>query len=175
MQAYLAYVYGATVAFLMAWIYIMAAKPSALAINSIVVAESIGYLSPHPLPDWLLKLIAALAVFFIVLINSINTRVTLRLSESFTGLKLFTVCLVVLGGLGTVIEYLVHPNNQSEVNPDWHSKNWFAARPSGPEGNTIDWTTMGTWERVGHYSAAIYGSLWAFDGWDNVSSYLPTL
>ncbi|KAF2637185.1 hypothetical protein P280DRAFT_472360 [Massarina eburnea CBS 473.64] len=28
---------------------------------------------------------------------------------------------------------------------------------------------MGAWESLGHYSAAIYGGLWAFDGWDNAN------
>lgn len=173
MQAYLAYVFGDTMAFLMAWIYIMAAKPSALAINSIVVAESIGLLSPDPLPAWLLKLIAALAVLAMVLINSINTKITLRLSESFTGLKLCTVFLIVVGGLHTIYIWLfITP---IDLVPEWQGKNWFSARPSYSEGKLIDWTTIGAWERLGHYSAAIYGGLWAFDGWDNVCFYLSTL
>ncbi|KAL5405624.1 hypothetical protein PMIN03_008346 [Paraphaeosphaeria minitans] len=40
MQAYLAYVYGDTMAFLMAWVYIMAAKPAAMAIQSISPNQS---------------------------------------------------------------------------------------------------------------------------------------
>ncbi|KAL1600676.1 hypothetical protein SLS60_007064 [Paraconiothyrium brasiliense] len=166
MQAYLAYVYGDTMAFLMAWIYILAAKPSAMAIQSIVIAESIGSISSNPTAAWLLKLIAAFAFLAMVLLNSINTKVTLRLSESFTGIKLLTVSLVVIGGF---VAAMVNPNSSLSGSKDWYSKNWFAARPTTSEGHIIDWPTMGTWERYGHYSAAIYGGLWAYDGWDNVS------
>lgn len=170
MQAYLAYVYGDTMAFLMAWIYIMAAKPSAMAIQSIVIAESIGSICSSLTDPWVLKLVAASVFLAMVLVNSINTKVTLRLSESFTGLKLFTVLLVVIGGFVAVIAHLVNPNSSLSGGEDWYKKNWFATRPTQSDGRTIDWTSMATWERYGRYSAAIYGSLWAYDGWDNVSN-----
>ena len=170
MQAYLAYVYGDTVAFLMAWIYIMAAKPSAMAIQSIVIAESMGSISSAALAPWFLKLIAALTFLSMVLVNSINTKITLRLSESFTGIKLLTVFLVVVGGLAAVIAHLVDPGSSLSGGKDWYSKNWFATRSTVSDGHMIDWTSLSTWERYGHYSAAIYGGLWAYDGWDNVSS-----
>lgn len=169
MQAYLAYVYGDTMAFLMAWIYIMAAKPAAMAIQSIVIAESIGSISSSPTAAWVLKLVASLAFVAMVLVNSINTKVTLRLSESFTGIKLMTVSLVVIGGLVAVIAHLVNPHSSLSGGEDWHSKNWFTTRATFYDGHTIDWASMSTWERYGHYSAAIYGGLWAYDGWDNVS------
>ncbi|OAG06374.1 amino acid transporter [Paraphaeosphaeria sporulosa] len=169
MQAYLAYVYGDTMAFLMAWIYIMAAKPAAMAIQSIVIAESIGSISSSPTAAWVLKLVAALTFVAMVLVNSINTRVTIRLSESFTGIKLMTVFLVVIAGLVAVIAHLVNPKSSLSGGEDWHSKNWFSTRPTFYEGHTIDWTSMSTWDRYGHYSAAIYGGLWAFDGWDNAN------
>ncbi|KAJ4304781.1 hypothetical protein N0V90_000309 [Kalmusia sp. IMI 367209] len=169
MQAYLAYVYGDTMAFLMAWIYIMAAKPSAMAIQSIVIAESIGSISSGTPAAWFLKLLAALAFLAMVFINSINTEVTLRLSESFTGIKLLTVSLVVVGGFVAVIAHLVNPYSPLSGGEDWYSKDWFATRSTVSEGHTIDWTSMSTWERYGHYSAAIYGGLWAYDGWDNAN------
>lgn len=169
MQAYLAYVYGDTMAFLMAFVYIMAAKPSGMAIQSIVIAESISSISSEPLASWLLKLIAALTFLSMVLINSINTKITLRLSESFTGLKLLTVSLIVVGGFVAVIAHLINPKSSLSGGEDWYSKDWFATRSTVSDGRIIDWTSMGTWERYGHYSAAIYGGLWAYDGWDNVS------
>ncbi|KAF2680357.1 amino acid transporter [Lentithecium fluviatile CBS 122367] len=170
MQEYLRYVYGDTMAFMMAWIYIMAAKPSAMAIQSIVIAESIGSItSSAGLAAWLLKLIAVTTFISMVLLNSINTKITLRLSESFTGIKIFTVALIVLGGLVAVIAHLVNPNSPLSGADDWHTKDWFATRNSFSEGHTIDWTSISAWERYGHYSAAIYGGLWAYDGWDNAN------
>lgn len=170
MQEYLRHVYGDTAAFLMAWIYIMAVKPSSMAIQSIVIAESIGSVSSsEPLAGWLLKLIAAVAFVSMVLLNSINTKFTLRLSESFTVFKISTVGLIVLGGLVAVIAHLVNPHSSLSGSSDWYSKNWFDTRPTISEGQTINWDSISTWERYGHYCAAIYGGLWAYDGWDNVS------
>ncbi|KAF9741862.1 amino acid transporter [Paraphaeosphaeria minitans] len=144
MQAYLAYVYEH-------------------------IAESVGPISSRPTAAWVLKLVAALIFVAIVLVNSINTNVTIRLSESSTGIKLMTVFLVVVAGLVAVIAHLVNPNSSLSGGEDWHSRNWFTTRPTFYEGHTIDWSSMNTWDRYGHYSAAIYGGLWTFYGWDNAN------
>jgi L-type amino acid transporter 9 len=173
MQEYLRHVYGDTAAFLMAWIYIVAVKPSSMAIQSIVIAESMSSIgiidSQGAHSAVLLKVIAAVSFVLMVLLNSINTRFTLRLSESFTIFKIGTVGLVVLGGIIAVIAHLVNPHSSLSGSGDWYSKNWFDTRPTISDGHTVDWTTMGAWDRYGHYCAAIYGGLWAYDGWDNVS------
>jgi L-type amino acid transporter 9 len=175
MQEYLRHVYGDTAAFLMAWIYIVAVKPSSMAIQSIVIAESFGSVGlfdaqgPHGAA--LLKVFAVASFVLMVVLNSINTRFTLRLSESFTVFKIGTVSFIVLGGLTAVIAHLVNPNSSLSGSRDWYSKNWFDSRPTISDGNTIDWTTMGAWDRYGHYCAAIYGGLWAYDGWDNVRAF----
>ncbi|KAF2798092.1 amino acid transporter [Melanomma pulvis-pyrius CBS 109.77] len=170
MQEYLRHVYGDTMAFLMAWIYIMAVKPSSMAIQSIVIAESIGSVtSADPLAAWKLKAIAILAFVAMVLLNSINTKITIKLSESFTVVKIMTVVLIVIGGLIAVIAHLIDPNSSLSGSRDWFTKDWFASRPSVSEGRTVDWTSISEWERFGHYSAAIYAGLWAYDGWDNAN------
>lgn len=170
MQEYLRHVYGDTAAFLMAWVYIMAVKPSSMAIQSIVIAESVGSVSSsEPLAGWLLKSIAAAAFVAMVLLNSINTKFTLRLSESFTVFKISTVSLIVLGGLIAVIAHLVNPHSSLSGSSDWYSKSWFETRPTVSGGQIVDWDSISAWERYGHYCAAIYGGLWAYDGWDNVS------
>jgi solute carrier family 7 (L-type amino acid transporter), member 9/15 len=87
MQEYIRHVFGDTMAFLMAWIYIMAVKPSAMAIQSIIMAESVAYISSVTLSAWTIKLIAVVAFVCMVVANSINTKTTLRLNESFTALR----------------------------------------------------------------------------------------
>lgn len=174
MQEYLRHVYGDTAAFLMAWVYILGVKPSSMAIQSIVIAESVASVTSATgeLPNaGLLKLVAALAFVSMVLLNSINTRFTMRLSESFTVFKLSTVSLIVLGGLIAVIAHLTDPASPLSGSSDWYSKNWFQSRPTVSDGKTNDWISMGAWDRYGHYCAAIYGGLWAYDGWDNVGSF----
>jgi L-type amino acid transporter 9 len=173
MQEYLRHVYGDTAAFLMAWIYIVAAKPASMAIQSIVIAESIGSVLSigihEPGSAAVLKIIAVTSFILMVLLNSINTRFTLRLSESFTIFKMGTVGLIVLGGFIAVMAHLVNPHSSLSGSSDWYSKNWFTTRSTTSDGRTIDWTATGIWDRYGHYCAAIYGGLWAYDGWDNVS------
>jgi L-type amino acid transporter 9 len=173
MQEYLRHVYGDTAAFLMAWVYILGVKPSSMAIQSIVIAESVGSIatSSDNLPHaGILKLIAAIVFVAMVLLNSINTKFTMRLSESFTVFKLSTVSLIVLGGLIAVIAHWVNPESHLSGSSDWYSKSWFQPRPTTSDGQVLDWPSMSAWDRYGHYCAAIYGGLWAYDGWDNVSS-----
>lgn len=169
MQEYLRHVYGDTAAFLMAWVYIAAVKPSAMAIQSIVIAGSVGSISSKAPDEFTTKVIAGLALVTMVLLNSINTKFTMRLSESFTIFKLSTVALLVLGGLSAVVAHF-SGRDISSLPSDWYSKNWFHGRSTQNEGRTVDWKTMGSWDLLGHYCAAIYGGLWAYDGWDNVSS-----
>jgi amino acid transporter len=168
-QEYLRYVYGDSVAFLMSWIYIVVVKPCSMAIQSIVIAESIGAVSfAPPVPTWILKSIAVSAFVVLVFLNSINTKMTMTLSQSFTVFKITTVALIVIGGLIAVISFCVDPNSSFSGADDWHTKSWFHTRPTFSQGRTVDWNSMGTWERYGHYSAAIYAGLWAYDGWDSV-------
>lgn len=171
MQEYLRHVFGDTVAFQMAWVYIMAVKPSSMAIQSIVIAESIGSITSIN-GSGALKLIAVIAFVSMVLLNSINTKFTLRLSESFTIFKLSTVAMIVIGGLVAVFAHLINPNTTLSGSSDWYTKSWFETRPTISDGHTVDWISMGAWDRYGHYCAAIYGGLWAYDGWDNVSTKL---
>ncbi|KAL6709241.1 hypothetical protein ACN47E_001648 [Coniothyrium glycines] len=169
MQEYLRHVFGDTAAFLMAWIYIMAVKPSSMAIQSIVIAESIGSVVGNDVGAHTLKIVAALAFVSMVLLNSINTKFTLRLSESFAVFKLTTVTLIVLGGSIAVFAHMINPRSSLSGSSDWYSQNWFKPRPTIADGKIIDWTSLSTWDRYGHYCAAIYGGLWAYDGWDNAN------
>ncbi|KAF2463265.1 amino acid transporter [Lindgomyces ingoldianus] len=169
-QEYLRRVYGDTMAFLMAWVYIMAVKPSSMAIQSIVIAESIGSVSSATaLTGWKLKAIATSAFVSMVIVNSINTKTTMKLNESFTIVKITTVVLVVVTGLTAVIAHLINPASPISGSKDWFTKDWFSPRHSIAEGRPIDWTSIGAWERYGHYSTAIYAGLWAYDGWDNAN------
>ncbi|KAF2200730.1 amino acid transporter [Delitschia confertaspora ATCC 74209] len=171
MQEYLRYIYGDTMAFLMSWIYIMAVKPSSMAIQSIVIAESIASVlgGPTPAAEWVLKLMAITALFSMVLINSINTKTTMRLNESFAVIKMATVALVVAGGLTAFLAHLINSKTSLSGSKDWFTRNWFQSRPTVSEGHTIDWSKLGAWDMLGHYSAALYAGLWAYDGWDNAN------
>ena len=99
----------------------------------------------------------------------------MRLNESFTIFKLATVTMIAFGGICVLIAHIFDPNSSLSGATDWYSKNWFHSRPSVSGGFPIEWTNIGWWELLGHYSTALYAGLWAYDGWDNVSLFYITL
>jgi hypothetical protein len=53
---------------------------------------------------------------------------------------------------------------------DWLTRSWFRYRDTvNPDGGMIHWGELSDWNILGHYSAALYGALWAYSGWDKVS------
>ncbi|KAF2745253.1 amino acid transporter [Sporormia fimetaria CBS 119925] len=169
MQEYLRLIFGDTAAFLMAWIWIMAVKPSSMAIQSIVIAESISSMGATALSPGTMKLVAVLACVLLFLLNSINTKTTLRLSEAFTVVKISAVVLVALCGTVAVCAHFIDPESRLSPSDDWYTRRWFQPRASVSEGRRTEWGDISSWDRWGHYAAAVYASVWAYDGWDNAN------
>jgi L-type amino acid transporter 9 len=166
MQEYLRYIYGDTTAFSMAWIWVLVVKPTAMAILSILLVESLslGILGTTTQATEInQKLFACFAFLIVALINCITTKPSSKIGEVFVALKFGTVGLIIFGGLSA---FLIHIFNakSSLVNSDWYMKSWFHARPG-----TIDWPTVSWWTLLGHFSAAVHAAFWAYGGWDNVS------
>ena len=102
--------------------------------------------------------------------NSISTKTSTMLSSFFVAVKFLTIFLLTVAGLVVVIKYSLTGNDIGGI--DWRREHWFAARrdatrPDGAPGR-FDWTKVSTWESLGFYSAALYGALWAYSGWDKV-------
>lgn len=146
----------------------MAIMPSTLAILSIVFVESI--FSSAGVTDQAAsishKLLSVLIMVTMNLANSISTRASTRLNKFFVTTKFVSIFLVVLAGLLVLVIQL--SRRDSKVGGgDWISKNWFDARDSvTPDGTVTHWPAVSTWELLGHLSAALYGALWAYSGWD---------
>jgi L-type amino acid transporter 9 len=176
MQEYLRYMYGDAAAAVMAWTWIVAAKPSSMAILSITLVESMGsVISPERSLEHSLiaKLIAIFTLVVILLLNCISPRTTTKITRIFAFLKLLAVGLVLLAGVVVVTLHILEPRTaHPSLSKDWYMKSWFAARPTRSEGKDIDWPSMNVWASLGHFSTAIYAGLWAFSGWDNVSLFL---
>jgi len=170
-QDYLRYVYGDSVSSLLAWIYVMAALPSSVALQGIVLGESFGAAVGYPhssvFTAMQLRLIAIVAIFLIYLLNLRSTTASGKANEVFTVCKLVTVGGVVVFGVGVALSQLF---GSRECVDDWCSKNWFAARDIDDGTSRIDWQSIPPLQMVGHYSAAVYAGLWAYSGWDSVSS-----
>jgi L-type amino acid transporter 9 len=144
--------------------------PATLAILSIVFIESI--FSAAGVTDQAgrieHKLLSILILIVINLANSISTKASTRLNNFFVGTKFVTIAAIVLAGIVVVILQVSNPNG-NVGGRDWFIKSWFGFRNTvSPDGSEIDWSDVSEWEMLGHYSAALYGALWAYSGWDKV-------
>ena len=100
--------------------------------------------------------------------NSISTKASTRLNGFFVVMKFVSIAGVVVAGLIVVVLQVADPDRKIGGG-DWFTKSWFGARPTAaPDGTRVDWSHVSDWELLGHFSAALYGSLWGYSGWDKV-------
>ncbi|GLA33834.1 Y+L amino acid transporter [Aspergillus niger] len=141
-QPYLQHIYGEVFGFLAAWTWVIAVVPASLAILNIVFVESIYS----------------------------ATGFSTQLNRFFVTTKFAAILVTVVAGLGVVVYHLAGWDRASPSAPqDWLARDWFGARNTlGLDGREIEWQNLHGWETLGHYSAALYGALWAYSGWDKV-------
>jgi solute carrier family 7 (L-type amino acid transporter), member 9/15 len=162
MQEYLKYIYGDVLASLASWIWIMAVKPSSMAILSIVFAQywiNSIFAGSIPANGWQNKLLAICGLAVVVLFNAISLNVTTRLTRLFLWLKLTTISLLLCCALLHLL-FGLHLGSPAPSR-DWLSREWF-------NNDNLSWRS-GTWHSIGEYTIAIYAGLWAFAGWDNAN------
>lgn len=162
--------FGDIFGFLAAWTWIVAVMPATLAILSIVFVESIY--SAAGVNDQAgsieHKLLSILIMVLISVANCISTTASTRLNNFFVAAKFASIAGIVVAGIAVVIIQVSDPTRDIGGR-DWFKKPWFAYRTTvTPDGKKIDWSELGEWDVLGHYSAALYGALWAYSGWDKV-------
>lgn len=167
-QPYLKYIYGDIWGHLAAWTWVLAIMPASIAILSIVFVESI--FSAAGVTDQAAslshKLLSVLIMIIMNLANSISTTASTRLNNFFVTTKFISILAVVLAGVGVLVLQLIHPDGHIGGG-DWQEKNWFSYRDTvTPGGGIIHWGDVSTWQLMGHFSAALYGALWAYSGWE---------
>ncbi|KAL4912903.1 amino acid/polyamine transporter I [Aspergillus aurantiobrunneus] len=167
-QPYLQYIFGDVFGFLAAWTWIVAVIPASLAIMSIVFVESVysAIGENNRTQGTLHKVLSILVLIIFSMANGISTKATNRLNRFFVSAKFTAIVATVVAGIAVVLYHLAgHGTNKQSQ--DWWTKSWFGNRTSvGPDGSEIDWSKLHGWEMLGHYSAALYGALWAYSGWD---------
>jgi len=172
-QPYLKYMFGDVFGFLAAWTWIVAVMPATLAILSIVFIESIysaaGVVGQES--NIVHKLLSVGILVLISLANSISTKASTRLNNFFVGTKFVTIAAVVLVAFSAVAIHIFVGGDEQKREPlDWYRKPWFGYRDSvDPDGSVTHWEELSSWETLGHLSAALYGALWAYSGWDKAS------
>ncbi|RAK89727.1 amino acid transporter [Aspergillus costaricaensis CBS 115574] len=177
-QQYLQYIYDEAFGFLAAWTWVVAVVPASLAILSIVFVESIySATGVTDQPDRMAhKLLSSLVLLIISMANSVSTQFSTRLNTFFLTTKFAAIALTVVAGLGVVLYHLAGWDRDNSGEPqDWLTRAWFGARNTvGLDGREIEWQKLHGWESLGHYSAALYGALWAYSGWDKLPLAINT-
>ncbi|KAK2047195.1 amino acid transporter [Colletotrichum somersetense] len=169
-QPFLQHIYGDVFGFLAAWTWIVAVMPATLAILSIVFVESI-YSAGGVTDQASAASHKALSVLVLVVMNGANcisTKASTRLNNLFVVTKFAAILVVVLAGVVVVILQL-SDRDRDVGGRDWFDKPWFGNRKTevpGGAGGEVDWDKVGAWDMLGYYSAALYGALWAYSGWD---------
>jgi len=144
--------------------------PATLAILSIVFIETIFSAMGNTNSAGKIehKLLSVLVLVLINGANSISTKASTRLNNFFVVTKFISIFAVVLAGIVVVIIGASDPD-RDVGGKDWRTKPWFGFRETvNPDGSRIDWSKLTQWDLLGHYSAALYGALWAYSGWDKV-------
>ncbi len=145
--------------------------PATLAILSIVFIETIFSVAGVTDQAGSIehKLLSVLVLVIINAANSISTKASTRLNNFFVVTKFVSIFGVVLAGIVVVI-IGVSSHNKHIGGRDWLTKPWFGFRKTvEPDGSKTDWSKLSEWEILGHFSAALYGALWAYSGWDKVN------
>lgn len=152
-QVYLAKTFGELAGFLFTWVAVLVLKPGSAAIISIIMGEYlvrafIGAEAEHINP-WINKGVALVGLAIVTFLNCVSTRVGTRVNDMLMFLKFVALLSVTIIGIVVAVTGLSY---KGKANDEWRS-GWFDNTSSD----------LSAW------AVALYGGLWAYDGWDNVS------
>ncbi|XP_076111590.1 b(0,+)-type amino acid transporter 1-like [Mytilus galloprovincialis] len=141
--AYIDAAMGRLMAFMFAWTKIIVLTPSSVAVISLTFASYCVTFFPYcGEPQVPLKVIAALAIVTLTIINCYDTRAGASVQVFFTAAKLIALAIIIVGGLVRL------------------GQGHTATMKSGFDG------TIGTASGV---ALAFYDALWAYDGWNTLN------
>ncbi|KAH0542403.1 hypothetical protein FGG08_003158 [Glutinoglossum americanum] len=156
-QIYLAKIFGELAGFLYTWCAVFVLKPGGAAIISIIFGEYIvnafasSKFEKEDLPGaFLSKAVALTGLCLVTLLNCLSTKLGTRMGDIFMFFKFVALLGVAITGIVVAVTGFTW---KGDANHEWKEKGWF-------EGTNKD---------VSSWAVAMYGGLWAFDGWDNVN------
>lgn len=156
-QVYLAKTFGELSGFLFTWVAMLVLKPGSAAIIAIIMSEYLvrAFIGPdaETLSPWVNKAVALVGLMLVTFLNSISTRVGMRVNDLLMFMKFVALLGVTVTG---VVVAITGKTLKGEASVHLKGHEWFANTSSD----------MSAW------ALALYAGLWAYDGWDNVSSRL---
>ena len=154
-QAYLSKIMGELAGFLFTWVAVLVLKPGSAAIISIIMGEylvrAVVGADAETVNPWVTKGTGLVGLLLVTIINCISTRFATRVNDALMFLKFIALLGVTVLGIVVAATGLSY---SGEAALDWKTHEWF-------EGTSND---------LSHWAVALYAGLWAYDGWDNVSS-----
>ena len=152
-QAYLSKIFGELAGFIFTWCAVFVLKPGASAIVCIIfgqyVVRAIIGAEAENVSEWINKGVALGGLAMVTLLNSVSTKLGMRIGDIFMFLKFIALLgITVIGIIVAVTGFSWHGTPST----DWKTKGWFEGTSSDPSS----------------WAVALYAGLWAFDGWDNV-------
>lgn len=144
-QAYLNQIYGPVPSFMFSWTALTILKPGSAAIIAIIFAEYFtrGIGGTFLMNEWIQKIMALLGLVVMALVNMYSTKLGAHAATLFLVVKVGLLVTVAVMGLVSM-----HKFDDSALH-----HNLFA-------GSSTD---------SGQYAIALYGGLWAYDGWENAN------
>ncbi|XP_069113110.1 b(0,+)-type amino acid transporter 1-like [Argopecten irradians] len=140
---YIKQAYGNIPAFLYAWTSVIVIRTSSMAIICLTFGEYVATFFPYcGSPELPTKLVAALAILTLAIINCIDTRLATQVQVFFTIAKLVALLIISVGGVVRMAQ-----GNIKELQ-------------RGFEGTTNSPSTI---------ALAFYDALWSYDGWNNLN------
>ena len=152
-QIYLSKIFGELAGFLFSWCAVFVLKPGSAAIVAIIFGEygvrvAIGA-DAENVSAWINKGVALLGLALVTLLNCLSTKLGTRLGDMFMFLKFVALFGITITGIVVAATGFTWKGTPNE---DWKTHGWFENTSSS----------------ASSWAVALYGGLWAYDGWDNV-------
>lgn len=154
-QVYLSKIFGEIAGFLFAWVAVLVLKPGSAAIIAIIMGEYLVRAVVGPdaetISPWVAKGVAVAGLLLVTFLNCVSTRLGTRINDMLMFLKFVALLGVTIIG---IVVAATGFSSSGEASRDWKDHSWFDGTSSDPSS----------------WALALYAGLWAYDGWDNVSS-----
>lgn len=155
-QVYLSKIFGDLTGFLFTWCAVLVLKPGSAAIISIIFGEYVvrAFVGADAtqVNSWIDKGVAIGGLLAVTLFNCISTKIATRIGDLFMFFKFVALLGVTVTGIVVAVTGF---SSKGNANEEWKTHGWFE----------------GTNTEISDFAVALYAGLWAFDGWDNVSSF----